>query len=45
MLGDLLGLERPKEPEDIDTKKPRVSPWDIITAINEHNTELVTEDN
>lgn len=45
MLGNLLGLEAPKVVEEIDTKKPRVSPWDIIGAINEHNTELVNEEN
>ena len=45
MLGNLLGVEAPKVIEDIDTKRPRVSPWDIIDAINTHNAELVTEDN
>jgi hypothetical protein len=45
MLGDLLGLEAPKVAEVIDTKKPRVSPWDIINAINAHQTDLVNEDN
>jgi hypothetical protein len=45
MLGNLLGVEAPRPTEDIDTKRPRVSPWDIIDAINTHNTELVTEDN
>jgi hypothetical protein len=45
MLGDLLGLEAPKVAEVIDTKKPRVSPWDIINAINTHQTDLVNEDN
>jgi hypothetical protein len=45
MLGNLLGVEAPRQIEDIDTKRPRVSPWDIIDAINTHNTELVTEDN
>jgi hypothetical protein len=45
MLGDLLGLERPKVPEVIDTKKPRVSPWDLINAINTHDANLVNEDN
>jgi hypothetical protein len=45
MLGDLLGLEAPKVAEVIDTKKPRVSPWDIINAINTHQTDLVNQDN
>jgi hypothetical protein len=45
MLGDLLGLEAPVVAEVIDTKKPRVSPWDIINAINAHQTDLVNEDN
>lgn len=45
MLGDLLGLQAPKVPDEIDTKKPRVSPWDIINAINAHDTELINEDN
>jgi hypothetical protein len=45
MLGNLLGLEAPKEPDEIDTKKPRVSPWDIINAINAHETDLVNADN
>jgi hypothetical protein len=45
MLGDLLGLEAPKVAEVIDTKKPRVSPWDIINAINTHQSDLVNEDN
>ena len=45
MLGDLLGLEAPKVAEVIDNKKPRVSPWDIINAINTHQSDLVNEDN
>jgi hypothetical protein len=45
MLGNLLGLEAPKIADEIDTKKPRVSPWDIINAINDHKTDLVNEDN
>jgi hypothetical protein len=45
MLGDLLGLQAPVVAEVIDTKKPRVSPWDIITAINTHQTDLINADN
>jgi hypothetical protein len=43
-LGDLLGV-KPRIIEEVDTKRPRVSPWDIINAINAHDTELINEDN
>ena len=45
MLGELLGLEKPQEVSIEDYKKPRVSPWDIINAINTHDTDLVNPDN
>jgi hypothetical protein len=46
MLGDLLGLEKPKEAQVEETyKTPRVSPWDIINAINSHQPELITPEN
>ena len=44
-LGNLLGLEAPRIEEEVEVKKPRVSPWDIINAINAHDTELINEDN
>ena len=45
MLGELLGLEKPQEDSIEEYKKPRVSPWDIINAINTHDTDLVNPDN
>jgi hypothetical protein len=45
MLGDLLGVEKPREITEEVYKKVRVSPWDIINAINAHQTDLITEDN
>lgn len=45
MLGELLGLEKPQEVSVEEYKKPRVSPWDIITAINTHDADLVNVDN
>ena len=45
MLGELLGLEKPQEVSIEAYKKPRVSPWDIINAINTHDTDLVNPDN
>lgn len=45
MLGELLGLEKPQEVSIEEYKKPRVSPWDIINAINTHDTDLVNPDN
>ena len=45
MLANLLGVAAPKPPEVIGYKMPRVSPWDIINAINAHDTELINEDN
>ena len=45
MLGHLLGVEAPRVADVIDTKKPRVSPWDIINAINAHQTDLINPDN
>ena len=45
MLGELLGLEKPQEVNIEAYKKPRVSPWDIINAINTHDTDLVNPDN
>lgn len=45
MFNELLGLPAAKTPEEVDTKKARVSPWDIIDAINTHNTDLINEDN
>lgn len=45
MLGDLLGVKVPVITEMEEVKKARVSPWDIMDAINTHNTELVTPEN
>jgi len=45
MLSDLLGIEPPKEVTDEVYKKARVSPWDIINAINDHKVDLVNPDN
>lgn len=44
-LGDLLGVAPPAEIVLEEYKKNRVTPWDIMDAINTHNTELVTADN
>jgi hypothetical protein len=44
-LGKLLGVEAPVEVSVEVYKKPRVSPWDIINAINTHDTDLVNPDN
>lgn len=43
-LADLLGVEPVKPIEEEVYKKPRITPWDIIDAINTHNTELVNAD-
>ena len=44
-LGKLLGVEAPVEVSVEAYKKPRVSPWDIINAINTHEVDLVNPDN
>lgn len=44
MLADLLGVAAPVVIAEEDYKPPRISPWDIITAINEHNIALVNAD-
>jgi hypothetical protein len=44
-LGKLLGVEAPVEVSVEEYKKPRVSPWDIINAINTHEPDLVNPDN
>ena len=44
MLSDLLGMQRPPEVVEEEVKKVRISPWDIIEAINTHNTSLVNSE-
>ena len=45
MLGDLLGVAAAQETEPLVYKKPRVSPWDIVNAVLNHQTDLVNPDN
>lgn len=43
-LSNLLGLAPPVEVVAEEYKKPRISPWDIINAINTHDANLVNAD-
>ena len=45
MLDSLLGFTAPQATEMEEVKKARVSPWDLMDAINTHNTGLVTAEN
>lgn len=44
MLGDLLGVKPAAVVDAAEFKLPRITPWDIIDAINTHNTGLVNAD-
>lgn len=43
-LSNLLGLAPPVVVVAEEYKKPRISPWDIINAINTHDVNLVNAD-
>ena len=44
-LHALLGLEPPKVIEDVEEKHKKLTPIDILNAINTHNTTLLNEEN
>ena len=45
MLGPLLGMPPKKEVIDEPYKRQKLSPFDILNAINEHNPSLISQEN